>query len=646
MKPDTHTVQQLFERDVRYIVPLYQRPYVWDEEHQWAPLWDDITALLQHQEGGDSSGLWSHFLGAIVLDQEQTVPGQIPRFTVIDGQQRLTTLQLLVAAAASAVADVGAENDAALLRELAINNPRKAQGTEQLKVWPTNANRTAFIAVMAPDGPPPGHVDDPDNRIDEAFAYFAECVADYLTGADEDEIEAPAAALPAAPAAVPSDGSPAPAASQEPATAAPETATDGQDPAVAERAERLRITLCDLLKVVSITLEADDNAQVIFETLNARGTPLLALDLVKNAAFHQAARQQRDTDTLYEQVWQPQLDDDYWRQERRQGRLNRPIAELFLMHWLTMRLERLIPATELFATFRQSVLAPTTDAEALIRELAADAAVMRSFDTPAPKTPEAEFFARLTALDAGTVLPIVLLLFRSPEVTEERRRRALRILESWLARRALMRLTAKNYNRLVPRLVAKMKADLEHADDALLEALSGGEGEISRWPADAEFSDFLRTRDVYGTVSQPRLVMALAAVEASLYSNKTDIPALADTLSLEHLIPQEWENHWPLTDADGNALEGEELEQAAPERWARLHRLGNLTIVTHPLNSSLSNSAWTTKRTELNKHSKLLLNARLAERDTWDEQAVDEHGAWLAQRLVAIWPGPDVASWA
>jgi hypothetical protein len=647
MKPDTHTVQQLFERDVRYIVPLYQRPYVWDEEHQWAPLWDDITALLDHQEGGDSSGLWSHFLGAIVLDQEQTAPGQIPRFTVIDGQQRLTTLQLLVAAAASAVADVGAENDAALLRELAINNPRKAQGTEQLKVWPTNANRTAFTAVMSPDGPPPGHVNDPDNRIDEAFAYFAECVADFLAGADEDEPEAATAAdaPPTGPVAVPNDGAPAPAAAQDPTTGAIEDESDGQDPVVAERAERLRITLCDLLKVVSITLEADDNAQVIFETLNARGTPLLALDLVKNAAFHQAARQRRDTDTLYEQVWQPQLDDDYWRQERRQGRLNRPIAELFLMHWLTMRLERLIPATELFATFRQSVLAPTTDAEALIRELAADAAVMRSFDTPAPKTPEAEFFARLTALDAGTVLPIVLLLFRPPEVTEDRRRRALRILESWLARRALMRLTAKNYNRLVPRLVAKMKADLEHADDALLEALSGGEGEISRWPVDSEFSDFLRTREVYGTVSQPRLVMALAAVEASLYSNKTDIPALADTLSLEHLIPQEWETHWPLTDADGRALEGEALDQATAERWARLHRLGNLTIVTHPLNSSLSNSAWTLKRTELNKHSRLLLNARLAERDTWDEQAVDEHGTWLAQRLVAIWPGPDVSIW-
>jgi len=215
-------------------------------------LWDDITALLQHQETGDISGLWTHFLGAIVLELEQTVPGQIPRFTVIDGQERLTTLQLLLAAAASAVAAVGAENDAALLRDLAINNPRKATGTEQLKVWPTNANRAAFTAVMAPEGPSVGHADEPANRIVEAFTYFADRVTQYIRGTDDDESEEP---------------------------------EKSSSDAVDERAKRLRITLCDLLKLVSITLEPGDNAQVIFETLNARGTPLLALDLVKNAAF-------------------------------------------------------------------------------------------------------------------------------------------------------------------------------------------------------------------------------------------------------------------------------------------------------------------------------------------------------------------------
>ncbi len=524
----------------------------------------------------------------------------------------MTTLQLLLAAAATAVAEVGAENDAALLRDLVTNNPRKATGNEQLKVWPTNANRAAFMVVMSPNGPPPGHADDPNNRIDEAFGYFTDRVSEYLQGLDEDQ---------------------------------PREAESGLGEATAERAERLRITLCDLLKLVSITLEPGDNAQVIFETLNARGTPLLALDLVKNAAFHQAARQGADTDALYEHVWRPQLDDDYWRQERRQGRLNRPIAELFLMHWLTMRLERVIPATELFARFRQHVLGPTTAADSLIREVCADAQVMRSFDAPPPRSPEAQFFARLAALDAGTVLPVVLLLFRSPEVTEARRRRALRVLESWLARRALMRLTAKNYNRLVPRLVAKMKADLAYADDALLESLSGGEGEISRWPSDAEFAEFLRTREVYGAVSAPRLSMALAAVETSLYTNKTEIRDLVEPLSLEHLMPQAWESHWPLLNPQGRPLGGLAHEEAAAIRRSALGLLGNLTIVTPAFNSSLSNAAWSAKRLELSRHSRLLLNARVAERETWDEQAISERGAWLAKQLVRIWPGPGARNW-
>jgi hypothetical protein len=109
-----------------------------------------------------------------------------------------------------------------------------------------------------------------------------------------------------------------------------------------------------------------------------------------------------------------------------------------------------------------------------------------------------------------------------------------------------------------------MNADPERADDMLLQALSGAEGEISRWPGDAEFTDFLRTREVYGTVSQPRLVKALAAVEVSLYTSKTDVPVLADGLSLEHLLPQEWQANWPLTGNDGTAPGGKQWSRPPP----------------------------------------------------------------------------------
>lgn len=595
MRPDTHTVQQLFERDVRYLVPLYQRPYVWDQEHQWEPLWGDVLALLQHQEAGEAGGLWSHFLGAIVLEQEQTAPGEIPRFTVIDGQQRLTTLQLLLAASATSLAATGADGDAELLRQLTVNNALKASGDDRLKVWPTNVNRRSFGAVMSPDGTPPHHEDDPDNLIDEAFAYFRERSAEYLA--------------------------------------------EGEGP----RWERLRVTLCDLLKVVSITLDPEDNAQVIFETLNARGTPLLALDLVKNAVFAKAAREECDADALYEGVWKPELEQAYWRVERRQGRLKRPRGELLLVHWLVMRLGKPVPATELFPTFRREILTSDVEAEPLVRELCRDAAVLKSFDDPPRGTPEAEFFARLEVLDAGTVLPIVLLLFRSPEVGREVRRRALRTLESWLTRRALMRLTTRNYNQLVPRLIGRMNADLEHADDVLLAELSGGEGEISRWPRDSEFREFVETQAVYGTVAQERLVMALAAVEANQYSNKTDLVEVPRRLSIEHLLPREWKSKWPLGPIPTESPWEQEraIEAATEARQERVDRLGNLTIVTSPLNSSLSNGPWERKRAALNGHSRLLLNARLVESEEWNEIAIDARGRWLADQLIEIWPGPD-----
>src|SRR3989442_14105173 len=124
MKPETRTVTHLFGLDVRYVVPLYQRPYVWDEEKQWDPLWDDILTLLDHQEGGNGQ-LYSHFLGAVVLDHSTPLPGEVPEFTVIDGQQRLTTLQIILAAAALVCAELGASNEADILRELVQNNPKK-----------------------------------------------------------------------------------------------------------------------------------------------------------------------------------------------------------------------------------------------------------------------------------------------------------------------------------------------------------------------------------------------------------------------------------------------------------------------------------------------------------------------------------------
>ena len=84
------TLRELFGPDRRLVVPVFQRPYVWTEDRNWRPLWEDVTALVRRRLAGDE--VHPHFLGAVVLDQLPTPTGAMPARQVIDGQQRLTTL--------------------------------------------------------------------------------------------------------------------------------------------------------------------------------------------------------------------------------------------------------------------------------------------------------------------------------------------------------------------------------------------------------------------------------------------------------------------------------------------------------------------------------------------------------------------------
>ena len=97
MRPSKQTLFDLFDRQRRYAVPLFQRPYVWNEDEQWAPLWEDIAA--KHAEVlSDPRATRTHFLGAVVLEQVRTFGRSVDMANVIDGQQRLTTFQVLLAA--------------------------------------------------------------------------------------------------------------------------------------------------------------------------------------------------------------------------------------------------------------------------------------------------------------------------------------------------------------------------------------------------------------------------------------------------------------------------------------------------------------------------------------------------------------------
>jgi hypothetical protein len=318
------------------------------------------------------------------------------------------------------------------------------------------------------------------------------------------------------------------------------------------------------------------------------------------------------------------------------------------MHWLALELGQVVRADKLFDSFRKDVLRganPPSMAD-LIPRLCDDARTMRSFDDFAPGTPEGLFFSRLEAMDTTTMLPVALFLFRSADLTNEHRLCALAALESWLVRRAILRLTSKNYNRTLAALVKAIKDDSAHADAAIVHELRSSQAATAMWPADDDLRWRLGEGEMYGYVGQPRMRMLLEACELDIRDPaKTEAIALPEGLSIEHALPQSWEENWPLPD-DANR------EKAEAARWEHVNRLGNLTLITQPLNSSLSNAPWTSseggghsKRDELAKRSVLLINQRLVWHDAWDEEKIDKRGADLAERIMRTWPAPDSDVW-
>src|SRR5688500_562680 len=122
MKPVTVTPDDLFRPQRRYVIPLFQRGYVWNEADQWAPLWRDIVVLAHKVEEADRNGSGAekiprHFMGAIVLEARAARVRHVSDHAVVDGQQRLTTLQLVLVAFRDVVAHT---NDEDLLRALKL----------------------------------------------------------------------------------------------------------------------------------------------------------------------------------------------------------------------------------------------------------------------------------------------------------------------------------------------------------------------------------------------------------------------------------------------------------------------------------------------------------------------------------------------
>ena len=135
--------------------------------------------------------------------------------------------------------------------------------------------------------------------------------------------------------------------------------------------------------------------------------------------------------------------------------------------------------------------------------------------------------------------------------------------------------------------------------------------------------------------------MILRALNEALRTSKSETFVLPEQLTVEHLLPQEWEAHYPLP--NDLPLNGEETTEQRRQRL--LHTVGNLTLLTGPLNTSISNGPFKDKAREIGNLSDLRLNAPFREREhsKWDEHDILSRGEVLLQTAKTLWPRPDAS---
>ena len=243
-------------------------------------------------------------------------------------------------------------------------------------------------------------------------------------------------------------------------------------------------------------------------------------------------------------------------------------------------------------------------------------------------------------MQIGAFTPALLAILSKPN---KARFGALRALESFLVRRMVCRDTTKDYNRLALDLVSELdEYGPEDADRAVVKFLSGQQADSRRWPTDEDLEDACSTLPLYRLLTRGRLRLVLEGVEEQYrktsLAEETQAPR---NLTIEHVLPQSWEAHWPLPD---NIDE----HKARHKRNQLVHTIGNLTLVTQRLNSTVSNAPWERKRKTLEEHSVLLLNSRLLSEfgnSAWDEQTTLVRSRRMATLVANVWPGPDSPVW-
>jgi hypothetical protein len=631
MKSKSHTVLSLFNGDRQYRVPFFQRRYTWKQDEQWDPLWEDIRSKAQLRLDGNKGS--PHFLGAVVMEPHASQIEGVRAFDVIDGQQRLTTLQYVLAGLRLAHNELKLSVPPSVMKCLANTGDDVQSEEDTYKVWPTFTDRahhlktlgaqtvaemwTAYSTHFTQRGTLLVH--DATRPLSlGAVMFFARSFQEWMTS----EERAPDAS-----------------------------------------GEALASAILEDLQLVCLTLESWDDPQVIFETLNGRGAKLTAVDLIRNLIFMRADQDgDADPNSLYSEYWLT-FEGPEWTGEERRGRLRKTRLEWMIRSMLEAVTGHEVDHQRLYNDYKAFVIRgdePKTadDQLLLLKEVGMH---YQALVAGTGSSPIGRFGQRAQAYEASTVYPLALKIAIS-DVSADEQRQMYQDLLSYLVRRAVCGLTTKNYNLLFLGALKHISGDGMMSPTRLRHYLASSMSDTTRWPRDDEFRASLVSAPLYhGNLDAPRARQLLTEIEGALRrgqkTEEPEVPSLAN-LDIDHIMPRSWYSHWPLLGgpavtqgeidaAKGAQRDGLELtatQDAILARESLVSTLGNLTLLNLSLNRSAQHRDFLTKRNQLIQHTNLSLNVQLLVLSEWDSTRIRERSEKLAGIALNLYPGPTAAS--
>lgn len=603
---DPASVHDLFNGRIHYQIPVYQRHYVWTEDEQWIPLWRNIVeSVVANARAETDHDRRPHFIGPIVSQQFITTVAAVPGYFIIDGQQRLTTIQIILAAI-SAVCTSNNLETTINIADTYLKNDGARNDDEKYKIIPTARDKSSFDAVID------NSAQTSDGNIKEVYDFFYRNIEDYLNGEY--------------------------------------SSTDGIENLSTPKsrmANLLHSVLHDL-QVVQILIGADGDAELVYEMVNGLGRTLNEFDHLRNNVFLKVRvspeykSQKIDLKDLHKDHWL-HFEDDFWMKklDLKNGEILE--AERFLQHFLMAKLKKdSVNPQDLFHIYNKEyrdILAVEREYDYELLEIKKYSEVYRvmvdcqykpDVVSNSHSVKRIEIIAQRMAfykdLKNTSLYPILLFSVNELEITDEELEDIFDILESYTIRRVLC---TNQRNLDFSKFFA---AFLRYVDDKkwnsvdlknYLSSLDGNE----EFPDDSAVLDALKRcgNANFDSLITRYILYRIELLKEAGDSKLRETLTFSNKLTIEHVMPKEWKKHWYLPKSG-------DQENVEEQRNLAIQSIGNLTLLTSDTNSDLGNKAFSVKCGSLISISDLKLTQEIVyknmnpiqERKTWDVKDIQE----------------------